>query len=105
MSLINDTGNAITSMNNNTNTSNKSLIVSDNYRSKLNDNISSSYGMDSISEYSSYEDYLDSQITAEDEKYLMSDDLMRCLVELGYRGNGESLSREEFENRKREIEL
>lgn len=59
---------------------------------------------DGLSEFPTYEDYLDSQILPEDMKYLESEDLMRQLVELGYRGSGEALKREEFELRKREIE-
>lgn len=70
-------------------------------------------GGDGLSEFPTYEDYLDSQILPEDMKYLGSstrdgqqdgEDLMRQLVELGYRGSGEALKREEFELRKREIE-
>jgi hypothetical protein len=61
-------------------------------------------GGDGLSEFPTYEDYLDSQILPEDLKYLESEDLMRQLVELGYRGSGEALKREEFEQRKREIE-
>lgn len=61
-------------------------------------------GHDALAEFPTYEDYLDSQILPEDMKYLESEELMRQLVELGYRGSGEALKREEFEARKREIE-
>ena len=53
-----------------------------------------------VTEYSSYEDFLDSQITATDLYYLEDEELARQLVELGYRGSGEVLKREEFEQRK-----
>jgi len=59
---------------------------------------------DGLAAFPTYEDYLDSQILPEDLKYLESEELMRQLVELGYRGSGEALKREEFEARKREME-
>ncbi len=49
--------------------------------------------MDALAEFPTYEDYLDSQIIPEDMKYLESEELMRQLVELGYRGSGEALKR------------
>ncbi|CAG9464770.1 unnamed protein product [Pedinophyceae sp. YPF-701] len=55
--------------------------------------------------FATYEDYLDSQITATDLFYLDDVELARQLVELGYRGNGEVLSREEFVSRKEAAEL
>ena len=87
-----------------------------------------------VGEFSSYEDYLDSQISPTDLYYLEDEDLARQLVvraqtrlapscmactqsrglalarapislqELGYRGSGETLKREEFEARKRAAE-
>mmetsp|Transcript_16284 Transcript_16284/g.51173 ORF Transcript_16284/g.51173 Transcript_16284/m.51173 type:complete len:224 (-) Transcript_16284:186-857(-) len=58
-------------------------------------------GVDAIiTEFETYEDYLDQQITATDLYYLEDIELARQLVELGYRGNGEILKREEFEARK-----
>mmetsp|Transcript_4681 Transcript_4681/g.7260 ORF Transcript_4681/g.7260 Transcript_4681/m.7260 type:complete len:233 (+) Transcript_4681:162-860(+) len=57
-----------------------------------------------ITEFATYEDYLDSQITGTDLFYLEDEDLARQLVELGYRGNGEVLKREEFEARKKAAE-
>ncbi|KAG8593700.1 hypothetical protein GDO81_000924 [Engystomops pustulosus] len=53
-----------------------------------------------ITEYNTYEDFLDSQITSLDLFYLEDEELARQLVELGYRGSGEVLKREEFEARK-----
>mmetsp|Transcript_39578 Transcript_39578/g.112245 ORF Transcript_39578/g.112245 Transcript_39578/m.112245 type:complete len:240 (+) Transcript_39578:133-852(+) len=53
-----------------------------------------------IDEFETYEDYLDRQITATDLYYLDDIELARQLVELGYRGNGEIIKREEFEARK-----
>ncbi|KAL5505142.1 hypothetical protein EMCRGX_G006527 [Ephydatia muelleri] len=58
-------------------------------------------GSDSIiTEFATYEDFLDSQITPRDLYYLEDEELARQLVELGYRGSGEVLKREEFEQRK-----
>ena len=50
-----------------------------------------------VTEFSTYEDFLDSQITPLDLYYLEDEELARQLVELGYRGSGEVLKREEFE--------
>merc|ERR1719157_280062 len=61
-------------------------------------------GADSLEQYATYEDYLDSQISPTDLYYLEDEDLARQLVELGYRGSGETLKREEFEARKRAAE-
>ncbi|KAK2552823.1 Cilia- and flagella-associated protein 299 [Acropora cervicornis] len=57
-----------------------------------------------VTEFSSYEDFLDSQITPLDLYYLEDEELARQLVELGYRGSGEVLKREEFEARKQAAE-
>ncbi|CAD5112863.1 DgyrCDS2075 [Dimorphilus gyrociliatus] len=58
-------------------------------------------GSDNIAtEYGTYEEFLDSQITSLDLYYLEDEELARQLVELGYRGSGEVLKREEFEARK-----
>ncbi|KAJ1634981.1 hypothetical protein T492DRAFT_969381 [Pavlovales sp. CCMP2436] len=61
-------------------------------------------GDNMVNEFATYEDYLDSQISATDLYYLEDEDLARHLVELGYRGSGETLKREEFEARKRAAE-
>uniref|UniRef100_A0A4W3HHL0 Cilia- and flagella-associated protein 299 n=1 Tax=Callorhinchus milii TaxID=7868 RepID=A0A4W3HHL0_CALMI len=53
-----------------------------------------------VTEFDTYEDFLDSQITSQDLFYLEDEELARQLVELGYRGTGEVLKREEFEMRK-----
>ncbi|XP_063794747.1 cilia- and flagella-associated protein 299 isoform X1 [Pseudophryne corroboree] len=53
-----------------------------------------------VTQYNTYEDFLDSQITALDLYYLEDEELARQLVEMGYRGSGEVLKREEFEARK-----
>ncbi|RNA40258.1 hypothetical protein BpHYR1_007849 [Brachionus plicatilis] len=55
---------------------------------------------DAVIEFASYEDFLDSQISSLDLYYLEDEELARQLVELGYRGSGEVLKREEFEARK-----
>ncbi|XP_074607319.1 cilia- and flagella-associated protein 299-like isoform X2 [Acropora palmata] len=57
-----------------------------------------------VTEFSTYEDFLDSQITPLDLYYLEDEELARQLVELGYRGSGEVLKREEFEARKQAAE-
>ncbi|PVD38424.1 hypothetical protein C0Q70_01039 [Pomacea canaliculata] len=53
-----------------------------------------------VAEFNTYEEFLDSQITSFDLYYLEDQELARQLVELGYRGSGEVLKREEFEARK-----
>eukprot|EP01113_Clastostelium_recurvatum_P000497 TRINITY_DN10227_c0_g1_i3.p1 TRINITY_DN10227_c0_g1~~TRINITY_DN10227_c0_g1_i3.p1 ORF type:complete len:241 (-),score=48.02 TRINITY_DN10227_c0_g1_i3:377-1099(-) len=58
-----------------------------------------------ISSYATYEEYLDAQISAKDLYYLEDENLARQLVELGYRGSGETLRREEFETRKKAAEI
>lgn len=57
-----------------------------------------------VTEFATYEDYLDSQITDNDLYYLEDKELARQLVELGYRGSGETLKREEFITRKKAAE-
>ncbi|KAJ1552833.1 hypothetical protein HK096_010255 [Nowakowskiella sp. JEL0078] len=59
---------------------------------------------DNMTEFTTFEDYLDSQITPLDLYYLEDKELARQLVELGYRGTGEPLKREEFESRKKAAE-
>ncbi|XP_026884435.1 cilia- and flagella-associated protein 299 [Electrophorus electricus] len=54
----------------------------------------------SVTDFHTYEDFLDSQITSLDLYYLEDEELARQLVELGYRGSGSVLKREEFEARK-----
>ncbi|KAI3379001.1 hypothetical protein SNEBB_008820 [Seison nebaliae] len=61
-------------------------------------------GHDIVAEYATYEEFLDSQITPTDLFYLEDEELARQLVELGYRGSGEVLRREEFDARKAAIE-
>ncbi|XP_020957553.1 uncharacterized protein C4orf22 homolog isoform X1 [Sus scrofa] len=57
-----------------------------------------------VTQFSTYEDFLDSQITTVDLYYLEDEGLARQLVELGYRGTGEVVKREDFEARKAAIE-
>ena len=56
--------------------------------------------IDPLADYATYEDYLDSQLTADDYTYIESEDIMRALVELGYRGTQDTLKRDEFQQRK-----
>uniref|UniRef100_A0A670ZSP3 Cilia- and flagella-associated protein 299 n=1 Tax=Pseudonaja textilis TaxID=8673 RepID=A0A670ZSP3_PSETE len=53
-----------------------------------------------VTQFSTYEEYLDSQITTQDLFYLENEDMARQLVELGFRGSGEVLKREDFIARK-----
>ncbi|KXS20274.1 hypothetical protein M427DRAFT_94779 [Gonapodya prolifera JEL478] len=61
-------------------------------------------GDNGVADFATYEDYLDSQIQPIDLFYLEDKELARQLVELGYRGSGEPLKREEFESRKKAAE-
>merc|ERR1712013_48060 len=54
--------------------------------------------------YATYEDYLDEQVTERDLFYLCDEELARELVELGYRGSGDTLNRKQFEEKKREFQ-
>ncbi|XP_062055180.1 cilia- and flagella-associated protein 299 [Lepus europaeus] len=58
-----------------------------------------------VTQFNTYEDLLDSQITTVDLYYLEDEGLARQLVELGYRGTGEIMKREDFEARKAAIEI
>ncbi|XP_011358894.1 uncharacterized protein C4orf22 homolog isoform X1 [Pteropus vampyrus] len=58
-----------------------------------------------VTQFNTYEDFLDSQITTVDLYYLEDEALARQLVELGYRGTGEVVKREDFEARKAAIEI
>ena len=60
-------------------------------------------GGDSLEQFASYEDYLDAQVSETDMYYLEDEELARQLVELGYRGSGDTLKRDEFEARKRAL--
>jgi hypothetical protein len=55
---------------------------------------------DSMERFTTYEDYLDSQITPQDRFYLEEDELARQLVEIGGCRKGEVLLREEFAARR-----
>lgn len=57
--------------------------------------------LDIVERYDTYEDYLDSQLTTTDMNYLDDEEMARQLVELGYRGTGDTLRREDFEARKK----
>ncbi|XP_040336136.1 cilia- and flagella-associated protein 299 isoform X2 [Herpailurus yagouaroundi] len=58
-----------------------------------------------VTQFNTYEDFLDSQITSVDLYYLEDEGLARQLVELGYRGTREVVKREDFEARKAAIEI
>lgn len=55
---------------------------------------SNAAGLDVVEQFDSYEDYLDSQLTPADLAYLEDEDMARQLVELGYRGLGDTIRRE-----------
>jgi len=57
--------------------------------------------LDIVERFETYEDYLDSQLTSTDLGYLEDEEMGRQLVELGYRGLGDTIRREDFEQRKR----
>ena len=57
--------------------------------------------LDIVERFETYEDYLDSQLTPTDLAYLEDEDMARQLVELGYRGLGDTIRREDFEKRKK----
>ncbi len=50
--------------------------------------------LDIVERFETYEDYLDSQLTANDMGYLEDEEMARQLVELGYRGLGDTIRRE-----------
>jgi hypothetical protein len=56
---------------------------------------------DTLGEFETYEQYLDSFVQPRDLFYLEDEALARQLVELGCRGGGEALTREEFAARKK----
>lgn len=56
---------------------------------------------DRVARFLTYEDYLDSQVSDADATYLSDQSTARALVELGYRGSGDTLTREAFEARKK----
>ncbi len=57
--------------------------------------------LDIVEKFETYEDYLDSQLTPHDLNYLEDEDMARHLVELGYRGLGDTIRREDFLARKK----
>jgi Domain of unknown function (DUF4464) len=68
---------------------------------KKNDGGGADLGLDVVEQFDTYEDYLDSQLTATDMFYLEEEDVARHLVELGYRGSGDVIGRDDFAARKR----
>ena len=55
--------------------------------------------MSDLTAFATYEDYIDSQMDGLDKKYLEDPETRRSLVELGFRGGGDTLRRDEFEAR------
>ncbi len=66
-----------------------------------NDRIDDTTTLDIVERFETYEDYLDSQLTANDMSYLEDEEMARQLVELGYRGLGDTIRREDFDARKK----
>jgi len=65
------------------------------------DRVDDAAATDIVEKYETYEDYLDSQLTSNDMHYLEDEEMARQLVELGYRGLGDTIRREDFEARKK----
>lgn len=53
-----------------------------------------------LDNYDTYEQYLDSCIDVKDLFYLEDQELARQLIEVGFHGKGEILTREQFEQKK-----
>ena len=53
-----------------------------------------------MEQFTTYEDFLDTQVNSTDLYYLEDQDLARQIVELGYKGK-DFLSREQFEEAKK----
>ncbi len=66
-----------------------------------NERIDDAATLDIVEKFETYEDYLDSQLTSNDMGYLEDEEMARQLVELGYRGLGDTIRREDFEARKK----
>lgn len=64
----------------------------DDFLTPIHQTISSS--LDIVERFDTYENYLDSQLTAADMNYLEDDEMARQLVELGYRGLGDTIRRD-----------
>ena len=58
---------------------------------------------DQLEGYRKYEDYLDEQMSDEDLFYLEDQELARQLIQAGYHGKGDIMTREQFEQRKEAI--
>lgn len=58
------------------------------------DRVDDAAATDIVEKYETYEDYLDSQLTTHDMHYLEDEEMARQLVELGYRGLGDTIRRE-----------
>ena len=58
----------------------------------------------SLEQYKDYEQYLDDHMLESDLYYLEDKELVRQLIELGYHGKGEILTREQFQTRKQSME-
>jgi hypothetical protein len=57
-----------------------------------------------LEQYADYESYLDAHMSEEDLFYLEDKELARQLIEVGYHGKSEILTREQFINRKKAID-
>src|SRR3989338_95480 len=68
--------------------------------SSYGDNSSTSYCATGVTDFLTYEDFLDTQVTPQDLFYLENQDLARQIVELGYKGKN-LLERGQFEEQKK----
>ncbi|XP_065194166.1 cilia- and flagella-associated protein 299-like [Sycon ciliatum] len=60
---------------------------------------------DVVGKFPTYDAYLDSRVDKRDLFFLEDEETARRLYELGFPGKGEHISREEFDERKRQVEL
>ena len=66
----------------------------------MDDDMDGEHLDNTLVDFNTYEDYLDSQMTPEDLFYLEDQELARQLIEVGYHGKGEILARDQFAQRK-----
>ena len=68
------------------------------------DELEGDYYVDqSLNNFETYEEYLDDHMSSEDLFFLEDKELARQLIEIGYHGKGEILSREDFKAKKEEL--
>ena len=58
-----------------------------------------------LTQYKEFEDYLDDQMNESDLFYLEDKELARQLIQVGFHGTGELLTRDQFNQRKEAIDF